>query len=230
MARDYPAPATLTQWAASLAAAGQYQDALAVMQRVPATIHDNPPELLAWILFEWGRIYELGGEPAAARQFYEAARARLPILEATVHLAHMMAATAGDPSALVAAALADDHHPELLALAGQIDEAKRAWERYVEVLPKAFADHAARFYLGPGHDPARAFELARIDHANRDTVEARLLVVEAALAAGESGPACELASPLAQSTRAHQFLAWRAFTACQRTSEAQTLASHLGIR
>jgi hypothetical protein len=131
---------------------------------------------------------------------------------------------------MVAAALADDHHPELLALAGKIDEAKRAWERYVEGFPKAFAGHAARFYLGPGHDPARAFELARIDHANRDTVEARLLVVEAALAAGAAGAACELAPPLARGTRAHQFLAWRAFTACQRTGEAQTLASHLGIR
>ena len=229
MARDYPDPTTLTQWAVNLASAGRPDEALAVMRRVPSLIHDNPPELLAWILFQWGRIYEGKSEPAAARQFYEAARARLPTLEATVHLAQTIAATGGDPSALVTAALADNRHPELLALAGNVDEAKRAWERYVAALPRAFADHAARFYLGPGHDPARAFELARLDHANRDTAEARMLVVEAALAAGAAASACELASPLAHGTRAQQFMAWRAFTACKRTDAASGLAEHLEI-
>jgi tetratricopeptide (TPR) repeat protein len=230
MARDYPDPTTLTQWAASLAAAGRHEDALGVMRRVPPMIHDNPPGLLAWILFQWGRIYEQAGQPAAARPFYEAARARLPTLEATVHLAQTLAATGGDPSALVAAALAEDRHPELLALAGKIDEARLAWERYVAALPRAFADHAARFYLGPGHDPARAFSLARLDHANRDTVESRLLVVEAALAAGDAASACELASPLAQGAPGSRFMAWRAFTACRRTQDAAKLAHQLGIR
>lgn len=230
MAREYPDPTTLTRWAASLAAAGRHAEALTVMQRVPAMIHDNPPELLGWILLQWGRIYEAQGEPAAARPFFAAARARWPTVEATVHLARAIAATGGDPSALVTAALADDRHPELLALAGQIDQARLAWERYVAALPAAFADHAARFYLGPGRDPARAFALARLDHGNRDTVEARMLVVEAALTAGDAASACELASPLAQGARAAQFLAWRAFTACRRTDEATALARHLGIR
>src|SRR6185503_3436625 len=103
MARDYPSPTTLTQWSASLATAGRYDEALAVMRRVPALMHDNPPQLLAWILFQWGRIYELRAEPVAARAFYEAARARLPTIEVTVHLAQAIAATRGDPSALVAA-------------------------------------------------------------------------------------------------------------------------------
>jgi len=230
MARDYPDPTTLTQWAASLAAAGRYEDALAVMQRVPPAVHDNPPELLAWILFQWGRIYEQKGEPAAARPFFEASRARLPTLEATVHLAQAITATGGDPSALVAAALATDPHPALLALAGKLDEAKRGWERYVAALPEAFAAHAARFYLDLGRDPARSFALARLDHANRDTGEARLLVVEAALAAGDPASACELAAPLAQGPRPHRFMAWRAFTACRRTDEANALAGELGIR
>jgi tetratricopeptide (TPR) repeat protein len=235
MARDYPDPTTLTRWAVSLAAAGRPDDALAVMQRVPSMIHDNPPELLAWILFQWGRIYEGKGEPAAARQFYEAAHARLPTLEATLHLAQTIAATGGDPGALVTAALADNRHPALLALAGNTDEAKRGWERYVSALPRAFAGHAARFYLGlgrdpgPGRDPARALELARLEHATRDTAEARTLVVEAALAAGDAASACELASPLSQGARAQQFVAWRAFTACKRTDEATALAEHLGI-
>lgn len=229
MARDYPDPTTLTQWAASLAAAGRTAEALAVMERVPALIHDNAPQLLAWILFQWGRIYELRAEPAAARQFYEAARARLPTLEATVHLAQSIAATGGDPSALVSAALAANRHPELLALAGEIDEAKRLWERYVAALPRAFAEHAARFYLGPGRDPRRALALARLDLANRNTLEARSLAVEAAIAAGDVATACKLAPPLAAGPPAHQFMAWRAFSSCRRTQDAAALAARLGI-
>ena len=48
--------------------------------------------------------------------------------------------------------------------------------------PEAFSDHAARFYLDVGKTRARALELARANLANRDTPEARALVVEAALA------------------------------------------------
>jgi tetratricopeptide (TPR) repeat protein len=229
IARDYPSPTTLTQWAASLATAGRHDEALAVMQRVPALVHDNPPQLLAWILFQWGRIYELRAEPAAARQFFEAARARLPTLEATVHLAQAIAATQGDPSAVVAAALVDNRHPELLALAGKIRDARRAWRRYVAALPRAFAGDAARFYLGPGRDPARALALARIDHKNRRTLESRAVVVEAALAAGKRATACALARPLATGAPAQQLMAWRAFSSCRRTGEAAALAARLGI-
>jgi tetratricopeptide (TPR) repeat protein len=229
LAHDYPDPTTLTQWAASLAAAGRTDDALAVMQKVPAAFHDNPPQLLAWVLFQWGRIYEQKGAPAAARAFYEAARARLPIVDASVHLAQVMRQAGDDPRALVSEALAADRHPELLALAGQLDEAKRAWERYVAALPRAFAGRAARFYLDAG-EPARALALARLDHANRDTAETRTLLAEAALAAGEPATACEIAARLADGAPAQQFLAWRAYTRCGRTGDAAALAARLGIR
>jgi tetratricopeptide (TPR) repeat protein len=230
MAREYPDPTTLTQWAVSLAAAGRTAEALEVMQRVPPLIHDNAPQLLAWILFQWGRIYELRAEMATARQFFAAARARLPTVEATVHLAQAIAATGGDPRPMVTAALATNRHPDLLALAGEIDEARRAWERYVAALPRAFAEHAARFYLGPGRDPARALALARLDLANRPTVEARSLVVEAAIAAGDPATACALAPALAAGSEASQFVAWRAYSACHRADDAAALAARLGIR
>lgn len=230
LARDYPDPTTLTRWAASLATAGRYDDALAVMRKVPATVHDNPAELIAWILFQWGWIYEQKGQPAAARELYEASRARLATLDATVHLAQTIRATGGDPSALVTAALADNRHPELLVLAGERDEARLAWERYVAALPRAFAGRAARFYLDEGRDPARALALARIDHANRDTGETRSLVVEAALAAGAPAAACELAPGLTGGTPAQRFTAWRAFMTCGRSDQAAALAARLGIR
>ena len=227
-ARERPDPRTVTRWAASLALTGRFEEATALIPKAAALIHDNPATLLSWLLFQWGRIYEQKGELAAARAFYEEAHRRLPgYLEATVHLAQAMRATGGDPGALVAGALAANRHPELLALAGQTDAARAEWERYVAALPEAFASHAARFYLAS--DPARALALAEVDHGARDTLEARALVVEAALAAKAPARACELAGELAGGTRAQLFLAWRAFTACDRRAQADALAAQLGI-
>jgi tetratricopeptide (TPR) repeat protein len=229
-ARQWPSSIRLTAWAASLAQLGRIDEALEVMPRAAAAIRHHPSALLAWILLQWARLYEQRGELAAARQLLEAARARLPgHVEVTVHLAEAIRATGGDPAALVASALAADPHPELLALAGRIEEARAAWERYVAALPEAFADHAARFYLRAGADPRRGLELARGNLARRPGDEARALAVEAALGAGEHALACELARPLAGGTRPRQFLAWQAFTACADRDAARDLAGLLGL-
>jgi len=229
----------LVQRANGLALAGKLDDALALMPKAAAALHDNAPELIAWIYFQWGRLYEQKGELAAARDFYAAARERLPTLESTTHLAQTMAATGDRDGArkLVEAELAQHRHPELLALAVELGqhelagEASDAWERYVAALPEAFADHAARFYIAAGHDAPRALELARANLANRDTREARALVVEAALAAGDAKTACAVATPLAAPTalRSERFAAWKALSACGRKEEADQLARDLGI-
>src|SRR5688572_7158534 len=136
---------------------------------------------------------------------------------------------------LVDEALRSERHPELLAVAAQLGrnelvaEARAEWEKYVAALPKAFADHAARFYLGPGADPKRALELARIDQANRDTHRSRALVIEAALAAKDPATACAVVEPLIEGTRAEQFVAWLAVSACGRADAAARLAKQLGI-
>jgi thioredoxin-like negative regulator of GroEL len=237
-ARTWRSPTNLVAWAASLALEGKLDDALAVMPKAAAAVHDNSPTLLEYILFQWGRLYEQKGEMAAARELFAAARARLPTLEATTHLAQTMIATGDSAGAkkLVDGALAADRHPELLALAAQlgaplVDEARREWERYVAALPEAFSDHAARFYLGPGADPSRALALARVNLANRDTREARALVVEAALAAHDATAACEVVEPIVgpPALRAQRFIAWRALAACGRNAEADRLATELGI-
>lgn len=229
-AAAWPSPIRLTLWAGSLARLGRVDEALAVMPRAAAAIRHNPPTLLAWLLLQWARLYEARGEPAAARQLLEEAHARLPgHVEVTAHLAEAVRATGGDPTALLAAALAEDLHPELLALAGRTAEARAAWERYTAALPEAFADHAARFYLGPGADPRRALGLAREALAHRPSDEARALALEAALRADEPALACELARPLAGGARPHQFLAWRAFTACEDRDAARNLATRLGL-
>jgi tetratricopeptide (TPR) repeat protein len=239
LAKGFATPQRLTLWAATLAQAGRVEEALALIPKAGAAVRDNPPQLLAWLLFQWGRIYELAGEPATAREFFAASHERLPgYVEATTHLAQAMITT-GDTAAakrLVHQALTRDRHPELLALAVQLgetklaDEARATWERYVEALPLAFADHAARFYLGVGKNPARALELARINQNNRDTREARALVVEAALAAGDAAGACAVVDPLVSGgTRAQRFVAWKALAQCGRSDDADRLGRELGI-
>ncbi len=225
-------PDTLTQLAANLALRGKLDEALALIPKAAAAARDNSPVLFAWLDFQWGRLYEQAGQMSRARDLFADAHRRLPsYLEAIVHLAGAMSATGQDPRALITAALADNPHPELLGLAGKTAEAKIAWERYVTALPEAFSDHAARFYLAGGADPARALELAQHNLDNRNTPEARSLVVEAALAANDPVRACSVVDPLITAPlRAQQFLAWRALSSCGRTADAARLATSLGIR
>jgi tetratricopeptide (TPR) repeat protein len=238
LAKDAPSPQHLTVWAGTLAQAGRGDEAIAIIPKAAAAVRDNPPQLLAWLLFQWGRCYELKGELAAAREFFTAAHARMPgYLEATAHLAQTMIPTGDRAGAkrIIDAALATNRHPELLALAAELgepvaDEARTEWERYVAALPLAFSDHAARFYLGVGKNAPRALELARVNHRNRDTRDARALVVEAALATGNAEAACAVVNPLVSAgTRAQRFIAWRALSSCNRARDAELLARELGI-
>jgi len=229
----HPTAANLTNLAANLAMRGQLDGAIALIPRAAAALRDPSPVLVAWLLVQWGRLYVQKGEPAAARQLFAEAHARMPgYVDATVQLATAIRATGGDPTALAAGALAaEPHHPELLALAGRTADAAEAWTTYLQSpLDHAFADHAARFYLGPGSAPAKALGLATSNFLNRQTLDARALLVEAELANTLAKSACDRAEPLATGSRAHQFLAWRAYAACGQTAEADRLARTLGIR
>lgn len=237
-ARRWPSAANLTVYAASLAFLGRFDDAIALIPKAAKVVNDNSPETFSWLLFQWGRLYEQKGDFASARAFYQAAHDRLPgYVETNAHLALTMIATGDTAGAtrVVAEALKTDQQPSLLELAAQlgigtVEAARTEWERYVTTLPKAFADHAARFYLGVGKNPPRALELARLNLANRDVPEARELVIQAALAAGDTAAACEVAGPLIDAAlRAHRFAAWQAFSRCGRTDEVNRLAKDLGI-
>ena len=224
-------PETLTMLAAHLALRGKLAEAADLIPKAAEAAHDNSAVLFSWLYFQWGRIWELKGELARAKAAYAEAHRRMPgYVEATIHLAQLMRESGDDPTNLVAAALMATPHPDLLALAGKIEEAKRGWERYVAALPEAFSDHAARFYLGPGKDPLRALALAQANLANRDTPEARSLAIEAALAANAPSEACALVDPLVTAPlRAQQFMAWRALSSCGRKADADKLAAALGI-
>jgi len=259
LVKEAPNPQTITMYAATLAEGGRYDEALALLPKATTAVRWNTPYFINWLLFQWGRIYEQKGEMAAARDFYLEAHARLPgSVETIDHLARALVATGDREKAktLVEAAVVDNRHPALRALAielhgpapgsgapgtgalgssgrGTSDEVAAVtaeWERYVAALPEAFADHAARFYLGVGKDPHRALELARQNFANRPTLQARALVVEASLAAQDAPAACAVVDPLVTApVRADRFTAWKALSACGRTADAERLGRALGI-
>jgi len=234
-ARAWPSAIPITQELASLALAGRFDEARALIPKAAATIHDNPPALFSWLYFQWGRVYEQAGDLATARDFYVASHARMPNIEVTAHLAAAELATGQTDAAkhLVAETMKTDPHPSIVELAAKlglasVDDARAAWDRYALALPLAFADHAARFYLTV--DPERALGLARTNLANRDVPEARALVVEAALAAKDPAEACAVVDPLMLAPqRADRFTAWRALSQCGRGSDAARLARDLGI-
>jgi hypothetical protein len=230
----------VTLYAAALADAGRLEEAIAQIPIAAQQLRGNSPQYLSWLLFQWGRLYEQKGQLAMARDFFAEAHRRLPAyVEATAHLTEALAGV-GDRKAAKALVLVGDpatQHPSLAALAyalasdsARLEAATKGWERYVAALPSAFADHAARFYLGVGNSSKRALELAEINLQARDTHAARGLLVEAALAENDNKRACAEADALAKSgQRREQFLAWRAYTACGRTADAERLSKELGV-
>jgi tetratricopeptide (TPR) repeat protein len=95
LANDFPDAQRLTLWATTLAQVGRFDEALALVPKAAAAVRDNPPQLIAWLLFQWGRCYELKGELATARDFFAASLARVPgYVEARAHLAQTMTAAA----------------------------------------------------------------------------------------------------------------------------------------
>ena len=71
-------------------------------------------------------------------------------------------------------------------LASHLEAARAGFEALLARHPLAFADHAAEFYLDSGGDARRAFELARLNLANRPTARAYELYADASDRCGES--------------------------------------------
>ncbi len=159
---------------------------------------------MAWTEFQRGQLWERQGQPTKAISYYRAATERLPeYAVAQAHLAGLLAAEGDRPQAIerlreVTKTATD---PEfvgqlagLLEEAGQHDEAAKlkaqataGFEKLLARHPAAFADHAARFYLGPGANPKRAFELAELNLEGRQSPDAFDLGLTAALEAGRQG-------------------------------------------
>ena len=174
-----------------------------LFERARLEFKDVSPFPLAWMDFERARAFEREGDREKARAYLEDALAALPqYAHAAVHAATLEPPDVAIAHLLIVEKRADDPdvfaaHADALRREKHDDEARamteRARARYEEILakhPMAFADHAARFFLGEGGDVKRALALAKRAAANGPTEETLELWLLAARAAGDDGEAC----------------------------------------
>jgi tetratricopeptide (TPR) repeat protein len=235
-----PSITSLGALAVMLGDLGQREPADELFERAPQEYRDVSPFPVAWVEFQQGQMWERAGQVTKASAAYESAVARLPAYAtAQAHLAGLQAAKGDREGAItrlrqVAATTTD---PEFVGqLAAVLDEIGRpaeatplkaqARKRFEELLaahPEAFADHAARFYLGAGADSARALELAQLNLKNRTTPEAFDLALTAALEAKDATTACAIADRARKSltplpTPHLEFLTRKADEGCARVA------------
>jgi tetratricopeptide (TPR) repeat protein len=196
---------------ALLADLGEFDEADRTYIEALRTYPDVSPFAPAWVSFQlgvlWGECVPAPEVERAAR-WYHTALDYLPCyVKARVHLAeiYLDKGCMHDAMALLAPAL-DSGDPEvswrladIAEAAGDTDEAalhltaaRSGFEALLARHPLAFADHGAEFYLGSGDDPPRAFELAKLNLANRPTLRAFEQAYSTALAAGEADAAARL--------------------------------------
>ena len=162
--------------------AGRESEGTAMLERSRKEARGVDPFPMAWLDYQEAVLRERHGQEMLAKQLYERAHRLLPMYAAAAaHLAPYL----GSQDAVVMlepiAKHSDD--PEVLAAlatalrkAGRTVDAKRdvelAGDRYDDLVKRheaAYADHAARFWLGEGKDPAKAYDLAEKNLALRQT-------------------------------------------------------------
>jgi len=197
--------------AALLVDLGEYGEAEHVYLQGLLSYPDVSPFALASLCFQLGMLW---GErvdtprPTLAVQWYRSAIDYVPCyVKARVHLAEICLADgrSADARELLLPALASGD-PEVSWRLGDAaraagDEAEAAahlriartgFEALLARHLLAFADHGAEFYAGSGDDAARAYELARINLANRRTLRAFEQAHATALDAGQAQAASRL--------------------------------------
>ena len=196
---------------ALLAELGHFDEAERSYERAFEHYGDVSPFALAWVCFQlglmWGELVPQP-QPECAAAWYEQAIEYLPAYTgARVHLSeiyldrgdHDSAAVllapvvgSGDPEARWRLAQVMEAQGRSVEAEAQCNAARSAFEKLLARRPLAFADHAAEFYLSIGADPARAYELARLNLNNRPTLRAFELAYVAAVRSGEESVASEL--------------------------------------
>lgn len=171
---------------------GRIEEAERWFQKASASFSDVTPFPQVWIWFQQGLMWQKEGNLSRARELFAAAHERLPADAAVAsHLAGMLASTGERERAIVllreVIRTADDpeYHEQLsqsLRESGKADEAAMmrafAIARYETLIKRqsaAFAEHAARFWIGLGADPKKALPLAKL----------RVLASRAFLACGQ---------------------------------------------
>lgn len=210
-------PAQLVTRAVLLGHMQRPEEAERLFERARKEIVDVSPFPVAWMDFQRATLLEARNETTQARSYFAEAAQVIPVYtHAGVHLAATDAPAAAvarlealrkasaDPDVL--AALADAYRRDQ-----KDDEAKRTaseararYEALVAKHPEAYADHAARFYLGSGNDPKKAYELAEKNAKLRPTEEAVDLWMAAAAAVNDKPKLCASAAAMKQLTYASE--------------------------
>ncbi len=207
--------------ASAEAALGEFDAADEHYAAALATLRDVSPFPVAQLCFQRGVMWaELADRPERALPHYLEAVRRLPqYVVANVHLAELEAGSGQVDAAIERLrriqAQTEDPEPtgylgELLAAkvpadpdaAPLIERARVAYRALLEQHRTAFLDHAAEFFMGPGHDAGLGSTLAQENLALRQTPRALALAIEAAIAAQDPALACRVMAG-AEPARAH---------------------------
>jgi tetratricopeptide (TPR) repeat protein len=196
---------------ALLADLGNFDEADRIYDQALKEYTDVSPFAVAWVCFQRGLLWgELVPETESSRAavWYRKAieylpcyvKARVHLSEIYLHLGRVEDAesllvsviSSGDPE--VSWRLAD-----VMVAMGRLADAevlmhaaRSGFETLLDKYLLAFADHGAEFYSGSGNDLRRAFELAKVNLANRPTLRAFEQAHETAVGAGETHAASEL--------------------------------------
>jgi tetratricopeptide (TPR) repeat protein len=200
--KRHPGYASHSALAVAYAAVGRLADADNLYVAALSDLQTTAPFPYAWIYYARGVMWaEQGGDAVRAEAMYVHALAYLPeFAAAQINLAELEVARSDLKSAIVRlkCVVASSNEPEALALLGvlhvrtgdalrgerEIFLARQRFELLLARHPLAFADHAAEFYLGPGGDAERAWVLAQLNLANRESDRAIALAIRAARATG----------------------------------------------
>jgi tetratricopeptide (TPR) repeat protein len=182
---------------------GHPQLAETLFERGRMEYGDVSPMKLAWMDFERARAFEREDQNQKARAYLEDALEAFPeYAHAAVHAAGQVSPERAIKMLEIVEKRADDPdvfaaHADALRRARRDAEARvmtdRAKTRMEEVLakhPEAFADHAARFFLGAGGDVKRALELAKGAASRAPSEETLELWLRAARANNASADVC----------------------------------------
>ena len=205
-----PGFATHAALARGLAAAGRLDEADGFYAQALAELDTTSPFPAASLWFARGMMWaEQGGNAARGRRMYAEALRLVPeFVVANIHMAELEA-EAGEVAAAIARlqrVVDQATEPEALALLGalhvnagetqrgrdEIGAARRRFDALLARHPRAYADHAAEFFLGAGGDAERARFWARLNLAERGTRRAHQLAIRAAEAAGRPDEAMAL--------------------------------------
>jgi tetratricopeptide (TPR) repeat protein len=203
MAAEFGRLEDLVPLGSLLADLGNFDEADRIYDRALREYTDVSPFAAAWVCFQrgvlWGELVPEAQLSRAARWYRKAIEYLPCYVKARVHLSeiYLQSGNFADAESLLITVISSGD-PEvswrladvLIAMDKPTDaEARMQIARlgFEELLSKhllAYADHGAEFYSGSGNNKQRAFELARINLANRPTLRAVELARETAIGAG----------------------------------------------